>query len=303
MRPARAPPSIDMLQMVIRPSIDNASMVSPRYSRTWPVPPLTPMRLMMARMMSLAVDQAGSSPVTLTAIACGRLWGRVWVASTCSTSEVPIPNASAPKAPWVEVWLSPHTMVMPGWVMPCSGPMMWTMPWRGSSRPYRVIPCCFAVGDERLDLLAGERVTDAVLAADGGNPVVDGGEGEVGPAHRTARQAETLEGLRRGHLMDEVKVDVQEIRLAGGAPDDVIGPDFLEQGTWHRRYGSRERTPIRPLTSNACSSWSCWLRSRSPRRSARPLLPQQTTRTATSASRWRSRSTPDLWPITWWSMC
>jgi hypothetical protein len=30
----------------------------------------------------------------------------VWVARTCSTSEVPIPKASAPNAPWVEVWES-----------------------------------------------------------------------------------------------------------------------------------------------------------------------------------------------------
>jgi hypothetical protein len=41
-------------------------------------------------------------------------WISVWVASTCSTSEVPMPCASAPKAPCVEVWLSPQTMVMPG---------------------------------------------------------------------------------------------------------------------------------------------------------------------------------------------
>jgi len=34
----------------------------------------------------------------------------------------------APKAPWVEVWLSPQTMVIPGWVTPSSGPMTWTMP-------------------------------------------------------------------------------------------------------------------------------------------------------------------------------
>ena len=43
-----------------------------------------------------------------------------------------MPKASAPKAPCVEVWLSPQTMVVPGWVSPCSGPMICTMPWRGS---------------------------------------------------------------------------------------------------------------------------------------------------------------------------
>ena len=50
------------------------------------------------------------------------------MASTCSTSLVPMPKARAPKAPWVAVWLSPQTMVMPGWVRPSSGPMTWTMP-------------------------------------------------------------------------------------------------------------------------------------------------------------------------------
>ena len=59
-------------------------------------------------------------------IACGR----VWVARTCSTSLVPMPNARAPNAPWVDVWLSPHTIVIPGWVTPSSGPMMWTIPCR-----------------------------------------------------------------------------------------------------------------------------------------------------------------------------
>ena len=34
----------------------------------------------------------------------------------------------APNAPWVAVWLSPHTTVMPGRVQPCSGPTMCTMP-------------------------------------------------------------------------------------------------------------------------------------------------------------------------------
>ena len=58
----------------------------------------------------------------------GRRCGSVCVASTCSTSLVPIPNASAPNAPCVEVWESPQTIVMPGWVSPSSGPITWTIP-------------------------------------------------------------------------------------------------------------------------------------------------------------------------------
>ena len=34
----------------------------------------------------------------------------------------------APTAPWVDVWLSPQAMVMPGWLRPSSGPITWTMP-------------------------------------------------------------------------------------------------------------------------------------------------------------------------------
>ena len=63
-----------------------------------------------------------------TTIVCGFACGSVCVASTCSTSDVPTPNASAPNAPCVDVWLSPQTMVIPGCVCPSSGPITCTMP-------------------------------------------------------------------------------------------------------------------------------------------------------------------------------
>ncbi len=39
-----------------------------------------------------------------------------------------MPNASAPNAPCVLVWLSPQTTTIPGCVSPSSGPMTWTIP-------------------------------------------------------------------------------------------------------------------------------------------------------------------------------
>ena len=60
----------------------------------------------------------------------GLPWTSVWVASTCSTSLVPIPTASAPKAPWVAVCESPQTTVIPGCVTPSSGPITCTIPCR-----------------------------------------------------------------------------------------------------------------------------------------------------------------------------
>ena len=86
-------------------------------------------RPMMSRMMSLAVTPKGRSPSTVMRKVLGLSCGSVCVAMTCSTSLVPMPKASAPKAPWVEVCESPQTMVMPGLVAPSSGPIMWTMPW------------------------------------------------------------------------------------------------------------------------------------------------------------------------------
>ena len=126
--PARAPPSIDMLQTVMRPSIESARIASPVYSMTWPVPPAMPISPMIARMMSFAVTPGGSLPSTTARMFFDFFWISVCVASTCSTSDVPMPCASAPNAPCVAVWLSPHTIVVPGKVKPCSGPMMCTMP-------------------------------------------------------------------------------------------------------------------------------------------------------------------------------
>ena len=70
----------------MRPSIESASIASPAYSMTWPVPPAVPISPMMARMMSLAVTPSGSLPSTRTRMFLALRWISVWVASTCSTS-------------------------------------------------------------------------------------------------------------------------------------------------------------------------------------------------------------------------
>ncbi len=62
----------------------------------------------------------------------GRRCQIAWVAITCATSEAPMPKLRAPSAPWVEVWESPQTRLMPGSVMPCSGPTIWAIPCRSS---------------------------------------------------------------------------------------------------------------------------------------------------------------------------
>ena len=60
--PARPPPSIVMLQTVMRPSIESASIAGPAYSTTWPTAPATPIWPIVARIRSLAVTPKPGSP-------------------------------------------------------------------------------------------------------------------------------------------------------------------------------------------------------------------------------------------------
>src|SRR5690625_6144302 len=64
---------------------------------------------MTAKIMSFAVVPGLSFPFTVIAMVLNGCSGSVCVAMTCSTSEVPIPKARAPNAPWVEVRSEEHT--------------------------------------------------------------------------------------------------------------------------------------------------------------------------------------------------
>src|SRR3954453_7280198 len=60
--PARPPPSIVMLQMVIRPSIPIASIGAPANSTTWPTAPFTPIWPIVPRIRSFGVTPGPTSP-------------------------------------------------------------------------------------------------------------------------------------------------------------------------------------------------------------------------------------------------
>ena len=67
---------------------------------------------------------------------------------------------------------------------------------------------------QRLDLGARHRVGDRLVPVERRDVVVLGGQGQVRAADRAAGQAQAVEGLRAGHLVDEVEVDEEEVRLA-----------------------------------------------------------------------------------------
>ena len=185
---------------------------------------------MIVRMTSLAVTPAGRSPSTVMAMVPGRRAGRVWVARTCSTSLVPMPKARAPKAPWVDVWLSPHTTVIPGWVRPELGADDVDDALPGRPHGVERDPVLGAVVGEGLQLAGGDGVGEGEVEADGGRVVVGRGQGEVGAADGAPGQAQAVEGLGRGDLVDQVEVDVEQVGLVAGAGvDDVLVPHLLGQ--------------------------------------------------------------------------
>ena len=157
-------------------------------------------------------------------------WISVWVASTCSTSDVPMPCASAPNAPWVEVWLSPHTMVVPGRVKPCSGPMIWTMPWRRSRSLKYSMPNSRALS-----------ASVAIWSADSGSsmPLERSVVGTLwsttasvfsGARTRAAGHAQALEGLRAGHLVHQMPVDIEQAGAVGRLMHQMGVPDLVVDG-------------------------------------------------------------------------
>jgi hypothetical protein len=66
--------------------------------------------------------------------------------------------------------------------------------------------------------------------------VVLGREGEIGASYDPAVEPETVERLGRGHLVNEVEIDEEEIGLTLGAADDVLVPDFFRKRSTHIHF-------------------------------------------------------------------
>ncbi len=230
--PVREPASIAMLQRVMRASIESARTAGPAYSSAWPVPPPAPMAGDQVEGEILRAHAGREPPVDPDAHDRGRRCQTVWVASTCSTSEAPMPKARAPIAPCVAVCESPHTMRE-------------ARQRQALLRPDHVDDALprIAGPEKRESPLPRRSATARDLALDLGrgaparrrrDVVVGHRHREVGAADAAARVAEHLEGVE-GALVNEVSVDVEEVAAARVRRHDVPRPDLLE----HRPPGHR----------------------------------------------------------------
>ena len=157
------------------------------------------------------------------------------MASTCSTSLVPMPNASAPNAPCVLVWLSPQTMVMPGWVNAQLGADHMHDALLGRihiveldaelAQFLRSVSICLAaIWIERWADACGVVGTLWSTVA-----TVRSGRRTLRPA-----SAQAVERLRRSDLVDQVQIDVEQRRLVVGLADDVRIPKLFKECAWFR---------------------------------------------------------------------
>ena len=106
-----------------------------------------------------------------------------------------------------------------------------------------------AVGFQPLDLRARSPGDIRPLAIDtdgqGRGGVVQRGEGAVWPAYGQAAGLDLAEGLRAGHFMDQMQIDVEDTRRVDRLGcDHVPVPDLVEQGLRHVRPRGR-RWPSR----------------------------------------------------------
>ena len=82
--------------------------------------------------------------------------------------------------------------------------------------------------DLQLRLVIGD-TGDTGRPVSGRNVVVGDRHRRVGPANLAAGELEPFEGLRRRDLVDQVKIDVDQVGAFALRGDDVAFPDLVEQ--------------------------------------------------------------------------
>ena len=90
---------------------------------------------------------------------------------------------------------------------------------------------------QRRDLLDAFGIGIGLGAVGGRDVVIDDGQRLLGRAHLAAGGAQALEGLRRGHLVDEMAVDIEQAGAVIGLVNQMVVPDLVVQrgGLGHER--------------------------------------------------------------------
>ena len=231
--PARAPASIDMFAIVRRPSIDRARMAAPVYSTTWPAAPSVPIWAIVPRIMSFAPQPRAEVAHVVDAHRLRPpLRQRLGGQDVLDLARADAERERAEGAVRGRVRVAAD-----------DGHARLGQP---ELRPDHVDDAVAAVAEriqahaelgtvarERVELLLGQLVR---LAGPGGDVVVGGRDGAVGPAHPPAGGAQPLECLWARDLVHQVQVDEEQV-----IADQMVVPDLLEQGA---RGGCHNRISV-----------------------------------------------------------
>ena len=214
-RPALAPASMLMLHTVMRPSIESARMAEPRYSMTWPMPPPVPMRADDGEHDVLGGDVGGSVALDGDGHPLRpRLRQRLGGEHVLDLAGADAEGQRAERAVGGGVAVAAHDGHAGQRAALLGGDDVDDALAGVAHRE---------VGDaelggvlaQHLDLAGRDRVGDRLVDVGRGDVVVLGGDREVGAADRAAGEAQAVERLRAGDLVDEVEVDVQQVGLVG----------------------------------------------------------------------------------------
>jgi hypothetical protein len=129
---------------------------------------------------------------------------------------------------------SPQTTVMPGSVAPLlrADDVHDALALVRNGK-YAAAPNSRMLASSVVTCSLADRVGDAVVAqlpAGGGRVVVGGGHDRTDAPDLAAGQAQALEGLRAGHFVHQVAVDVEHGGAVFFGVDDVFVPDLVVQG-------------------------------------------------------------------------
>ena len=223
----------------MRPDIGRARIASPAYSTTWPTPPATPILPIAPRIMSLAVTPSGSEPMNWRQhrlrLALGERLRREHVLDL-GRADAERERAERAVRRRVAVAADDRDPGLREAELGADDVHDPLAPAAGRVEPDAEL---LAVAPQRLELRRGELVRRPVVRRD---VVVHRRERQFGPPHLPPRQAQALERLRRGHLVDEVQVDVEQRRLALGLVDEVRFPDAVEERLSHPRIVAIRRS-------------------------------------------------------------
>ena len=191
-------------------------MAEPVYSKTWPVPPPTPIFAMSARMMSLAETPGCKLPFDadfkrLRFALQEALRGEDVFHFAGADAE----GQRAERAVRGGVTVAAddgHAGLRDAQLRPddVHDALMW------AAQSVELHAELGAVLFEQFDLLAAHFVGKVeareliAVERDGRDRMIDGADGLIGAADFQAARAQTGKGLRRGHFVDEVQIDVED---------------------------------------------------------------------------------------------